>query len=266
MKLAICNPYGTQPSEIGPLIAALRMAQEYGHSVSAIGCDGCITHCDRSVNPTEGLKRRIHECFGCRKDQSRIFDALGVSARPLSSYLDGSILSETFSEVMSCRAKDLSALSYRGEALSWLARSSLKSRFGSVDAAFDNAEIVADLRGLLLSVARIVAGGINFLEQESPDRILIVGKDMIAESISFAAQCANIPSARFVQNVTTDELQIFDSIKNEVFSHKIEGLASFRVATPVPEWNTDLFDSVREVLQFLNVPVVQMNLFAANQA
>jgi len=266
MKIAIANLYGTQPREVGVLAAGIRMLQDYGHELVALGCDGCLTRCDRSMSPQEGLKRRFKECFVCIKEQSHLMEALGVAAQPLSSFMNREILSETYSSVMSCPANELPVLSHRGEGLAWLARHSLKARFGSTDAAFDAPELLTDLRDTLVNAARIVEASIGFLNSNKPDKLIILGRDVVSESLMCAAKETDIPVARIIQNPIEETFQIFDSERGEVLAHSIIGLDSFRVSTPVSEWSTEFYGSVREMMLFLKIPVVQMNLFAANQA
>lgn len=266
MKIAIANPYGTQPREVGVLAAAVRMLQDYGHEVVALGCDGCLTRCDRSISPQEGLRRRFKECFVCIKEQSHLMDALSVSAQPLSDFMSREILSDTYSLVMSCPANELPVLAHRGEGLAWLARHSFKARFGSSDAVFDNPELLSDVRDTMMNAARIVEAAIGFLKSSKPAKLIILGRDLVSEALMLAAKELNVPVARIIQNPMEESFQIFDSERGEVLAHSIYGLDSFRVSTPVSEWNAEFYGSVREFLLFLKIPVVQMNLFAANQA
>lgn len=266
MKIAICNPYGSSVPEAAALAAFTRILPDYGHELVSLGCDGCVAACDKFISPETGLRRRLHECFSCMQDQKRLNDALGIRSVPLSSFITTEIVQRTFSTVMTCKSDSLSDLTWRGEAVLWLARSSLKVRFGSVESALKIPNITSELRGLMSSAMRAMEGAIGFLNEESPDLVIIIGRDVLAESFAVAARELGISAARLIHEKRDGSLQILHPTRNEILSHHVLGLADFRVADSPEDWSQELTDSVREMMLFLDIPASQLALFAANQA
>lgn len=266
MKIAICNPYGSAVPEAASLAAFTRILPDYGHELVALSCDGCVATCDRSISPETGLRRRLQECFTCMQDQKRLNDALGIRTESLSSYITSDVVQRTFATVMTCRADSLSDLTWRGEGVLWLAKNSLKARFGSVENALKIPNITSELRGLMSGAMRAVEGAVEFLNAESPELVLIIGRDVLAESFALAAKELGVPAARLIHEKRDGSLQILHPTRNEILSHHVLGLADFRVADSPEDWSQELTDSVREMMLFLDIPASQLALFAANQA
>lgn len=266
MKIMIFNPYGTQKSETGVLAATVRMLQEYGHQVFGLSCDGCLSQCDRSVAPESGFRRRLGECFNCAKDQARLVEALKLPTNILSSYLSPLEVEESFKLVLSTPRAELAELTFQGESLAWLSRQSLKARFGSVDAAFDSDENVRGVRDLYLSMIRLMQAATNSAYLLKPDLVLILGRDALSEAFAAGAKFGNSRFGLLCSAGQDNLISVFDSMKSSSEMMEIKNMSSFRVTIPLVEWDKELFSSVRDLLVFFDIPVVQMTMFAANQA
>jgi hypothetical protein len=266
MKIMIFNPYGTQKTEAGVFAATVRMLQDYGHQVIGLSCDGCLSQCDRSVVPELGFRRRLSECFNCTKDQLRLGEALKLSSNILSSYLSPSEVEETFRIVFSAQRSELPALTFQGESLAWLSRQSLKARFGSLDAAFDSEDNTKGIRELYLSMVRLMQAATNAAYLLKPDLALILGRDALSEAFAAGVKFGNSRFGLVCAAGQDNLISAFDSLKSSSEMIEIQNINSFRVSMPLVEWDKDLFASIRDLLVFFDIPVVQMTMFAANQA
>ncbi len=266
MNVVIFNPYGTQTAEAGILAASVRMLQEYGHSVSSLSCDGCFAQCDRGMAPESGLARRVQECFVCISDQQRLNGALSLLPLQISNFLNSKDIEDSHRAILSTPRNDLSDLTFQGESLAWLCRHSLKARFGSVAAAFDSEENVKGVRELLLSAIRTVIASSNAFAAKAPNLVLIVGRDVLSESCALGAKLSGVRHGLISARGDDGSISLFDSESMTVIDSQIRNLSAFRVSTPLTEWDKELHASIRDLLLFYEVPVVQMTMFAANHA
>ncbi|GEM_PF-3084754 len=265
MKIALFNPYSLASPET-PLISLLASyVSDFGHVVTSLSCNGCFTVCDRRVVPESGLKRRFGECFGCKKEAEDLSENTEISINYISSYVTSKDLDSTFRWAQGFELRNISDVTFEGENILWLCRSSLKNRYGTVEGGLRLPGNEQNLRNLFLSAARMIKVGETFAKQANPDLTIISGRDFLAESFETGVKKSSGTVARFAWEPKTKLLNVAHPERNEVLSLDIAPLSVNLDILDPQSWPDEVHEVIKEIMLFLGIPSSQLSLFAANQ-
>jgi len=264
MRLGLFSPYSISTAESPALWLLGSGLPEFGHEMLQIKCDGCFSVCDRALSPQQGFGRKFSECFACSRDQSFLSERLNTKILKLSSLLtpDELVLSKRWAQTF--EMSNVKDLAIEGENLLWLCRSSLKNRFGTIEAALRIPEIENSLREMFLSTIRTISAARKFSRTSNCDLLLVSGRDFLAESFALGAKLEEIPTARFIWDPKSSLLNIAHPYKNEVLTQDITGIDLRSLLGNPQNWPESANELLKEMMQFLEIPSSQMVLFAAN--
>lgn len=264
MKLGLFNPYSSASRE-APILSLLSSSvSNFGHIVNTLSCDGCFSSCDRKVTPESGLKRKLIECFSCRRDADLRSSAIGCSDLYVSSFLSKDDLQATYRWAWSFDFRSVADQVFDNENVLWLCRNSLKLRYGTADGALKIPGIEPEIRALFLSAVRAVVASRNFYNRYGLDLILLSGRDFVAESFYCGVKGVGGRVARFIVEQQTGMLNITHPDRNEVLTLDADLETSEIDLADSTTWSTQVNDHLKEIFLFLEIPSEQLALFAAS--
>jgi len=175
MGIVVLSPYGLMREESGLLGLLANYLKKSAWQVSALGCNGIFSLCDRDGE--NGWSREVTNCFECMRQQTTLAKWSNVPTQDLSVFLSPEDILESKRWMLSAQTVGLYDALFRGINIYDVCRGSLRYRFGTETPDLKNKSHEQIVRRMMLSAVRASLAAENYNRSCAPEMALLSGGD-----------------------------------------------------------------------------------------
>lgn len=264
MKIAIFHPYGSTSPETPLIWLFSKYLNQCGHEITQVMCDGCFGVCDRNLKPSNGFSRPVSECFNCMRDSTELYDSDGIALRKFSDFLSPAEVRESYHWSLGLDVNRVSSSTSEDFYLYELCKDSLRKRFGQARSAFSVVGAEEELKSMLLSAKRMLKISENFNNRVAPDLCLVAGDDFLTSCFRAVLEVQDVQIARFAWDKISKTVNVTHPETGVGYTPDYSRMNLKQFMTNIEEWPIEVFEMLKDMMCFLEIPASQLRLFAVS--
>lgn len=253
MSIVLFAPFAPSGAETGIMYLLGNYLRFLRQDVFQLRCNGVFSLCDRDSE--SGWKRNVLSCATCVAEQRGMAKWGSIESRDLSTFLQPDEIEETWRNLLSVPAGQLTEFKYRGVPLFDLCRGTFRDYFGVEYPEADNELQEKQLRSLLMSTLRMSIGIRRFNNRMSPKTALVTGgQDFMTRTFIAHSVGQGIDVMVFQWTASDRAVNLINLRNNELYSCEFI-VNDLREMRNNPEsWSADAIEHLHNIMEFIGIP------------